>query len=224
MSVFGKGVSILGKLAVFVSLLAVFAAGLIGVFYIQLKGEEVEIPKVIGLDFNDGKDELAVKGLRIKKIAKRFSNEDPNTIIEQRPRPGSTAKTGLTISVIVSEKSPDGYEDPVKIKDDDEAIEEIEDQPELKIEKPKKKAAPKKKKKKTRDVVDTKPDEAAKDGESMELPKAKDPAKVVTQPSPNKPAEKPKATPKKKAEPKKAQPQKPKPTPPQRKKRVVGNN
>ena len=223
MSVFGKGVSILGKLLVFVSLLAVFGVGLVGVFYYQLKGEEVEIPKVIGLNFNDGKDELAVKGLRIKRIAKRYSKEDPNTIIEQRPRPGTTAKTGLTISVIVAEKNPDGFEEPVEIQDDDEAIKEIEEQPELKIDKPKKKAKPKKKKKKTRDVVATKP----KDGEGAEgSDKAKDSEvkPMVLKPAKEKPAtEKPK-TPVKKPEAKKPKPAKPKPAEPTRKKRVVGNN
>ncbi len=41
------------------------------------------------------------------------------------------------ISVVVSEKNPDGNEAPVDVKDDDEAIKEIEDQPELKIDKKK---------------------------------------------------------------------------------------
>ena len=227
MGVLGKSASAIGRLTIFISLLAVFAAGMIGVLYIQLKGEEVEIPKVVGMNFNDGKDELAVKGLRIKKIAMRYSKENPNTILEQRPRSGTTAKTGLTISVVVSEKGPDGFEEPVEIKDDEEAIEEIEDQPELKIEKPKKKAKPKqRKKKKTRDVVETKTEDGNADGAKSDQTKtgeSKKPAKPATdKPATKKPSPgtaKPDA-----AKPKPAKPQKPKPTPAPRKKRVVGNN
>ena len=160
-----SGFSAIGKLVVFFVLLVTFFVGLFGVVYLQLKGEEVEIPKVVGKNFNDGRDDLAGLGLRIKKIATRYSNEAPNTILEQRPRAGSTAKTGLMISVVVSESNPDGNELPVDIKDDEEVIEEIGQQPELKIDQPKKKAPTTKKPPKTRDVEVKTPEDEATGGD-----------------------------------------------------------
>lgn len=168
MNVVKNGISAFGKLLVVLALTATFMVGLFGVFYVQLKGEEVKIPKIVGKNFNDGREDLADYGLRIRKISSRYSNEDPNTILEQRPRAGSTAKTGLMISVVVSEKNPDGSEAPVGVKDDEKAIEEIESQPELKIDKPKaktRKTAPR-----NRDVLTNKPDDEV-DGADSAAPK-----------------------------------------------------
>lgn len=162
MAAVSNGISALGKLLVVMALSVAFMAGLLGVVYVQLKGQEVEIPKIVGKNFNDGREDLADLGLRIKKIATRYSNEDPNTILEQRPRAGSVAKTGLMISVVVSQKNPDGSEAPVKLKDDEEAIGEIEEQPELKIDKPKPASQRKKTAPKNRDVITKKPE--AEDG------------------------------------------------------------
>lgn len=153
MEVVKSSISVLGKLVVVLALSVSFAVGMLSVFYLQLKGEEVKIPKIVGKNFNDGRDDLAGFGLRIRRIASRYSKEDPDTILEQRPRAGTTAKSGLMISVVVSEKSPDGNEAPVEVRDDDEAIKEIEQQPELKIDKPKPKVKPKKTEPKTRDVI-----------------------------------------------------------------------
>lgn len=165
MDIFKQGLSAIGKLLIAAALAAAFFAGLFGVVYLQLTGSEVEIPKVVGKNFNDGQDELAAMGLRIKKIAARFSNEDPNTILEQRPRAGTVAKTGLIISVVVSEPNPPGTEPPTELKDDEEAIEEIQELPELKTEKSKrqKKSEEDKDDSKTRDVIspDTKPKDDA---------------------------------------------------------------
>lgn len=160
MSIFQKGASILGRLLVVAALGATFLAGMLGVFYLSLKGEEVEIPKIVGKNLNSGSDELASMGLRIKKIATRYSEEEPNTILEQRPRAGTPAKTGLMVSVIVSQPNPDSTEAPAEVIDDDEAIEEIEELPELKTDKAKKKSRKKPSKKvssKTRDVIEKDP-------------------------------------------------------------------
>ena len=162
MSLFKKGASALGRLLVVAALGATFLAGMFGVVYLSLKGEEVQIPKVVGKNLNDGSDELASMGLRIKKIATRYSEEEPNTILEQRPRAGTAAKTGLMVSVIVSQPNPDSTEAPASVLDDDEAIEEIEELPELKTDKAKKRSKRKPTKKassKTRDVIDKKPKE-----------------------------------------------------------------
>ena len=160
-----KGLSAIGRLLVVASLAATFLVGMLGVVYLQLKGEEVEIPKVVGKNFNDGQDELASYGLRIKKIASRYSEEKPNTILEQRPRAGTTGKSGLMISVVVSQENPDGSEAPTDLKDDEDAIEEIEELPELKTEKvkKKKKTKPKKTASKTRDVI---PDKSKENDEA----------------------------------------------------------
>lgn len=156
MDILRHGISAIGKLVMAGSLAAAFLAGVFGVVYMQLTGTEVEIPKIVGKNFNEGQDELVRNGLRIKKIATRFSNEKPNTILEQRPRAGTVAKTGLIISVVVSEPNPPGTEAPTELKDDQEAIEEIQDLPELKTDKAKKQAKPSEKKDepKTRDVID----------------------------------------------------------------------
>jgi len=162
MSLFRKGASALGRLLVVAALGATFLAGMFGVVYLSLKGEEVEIPKVVGKNLNDGSDELASMGLRIKKIATRYSEEEPNTILEQRPRAGTAAKTGLMVSVIVSQPNPDSTEAPAEVLDDEDAIDEIEELPELKTDKAKKQSKKKPSKKassRTRDVIDKKPKE-----------------------------------------------------------------
>ncbi len=150
-----KGASAIGRLLMLGALAATFIAGVLGVGYLQLKGNEITIPKVVGKNFNVGGDELAANGLRIKKISSRYSEEPPNTILEQRPKAGTIAKTGLMISVVVSQANPDGNEAPAEVKDDEEVIEEIKDLPELKTDKAKKKARSKPKTtNKTRDVID----------------------------------------------------------------------
>ena len=156
MDLLRHGVSAAGKLLIAASLAAAFFVGLFGVVYFQLTGTEVEIPTVVGKNFNDGQDELSSLGLRIKKIATRYSNDDPNTILEQRPRAGTVAKSGLIISVVVSEPNPPGTEPPTEVKDDEEAIEEIQDLPELKTEKAKRqsKQSDKTEEPKTRDVIE----------------------------------------------------------------------
>ncbi len=218
-----KGMSAIGRLIVVATLLATFLVGMLGVVYLQLKGDEVEIPKVVGKNINEGKDELARYGLRVRTIASRYSEEEPNTILEQRPRAGTTGKTGLMISVVVSQENPDGTEAPADVKDDEEVIEEIEDLPELKTEKPKKKrrSKPKKTSSKTRDVIVEKPKvEKSKDAK-QDTPSASDTTKATKsgdkKPAGDKPVAKPPVspsqnnkpkTPAKKTNPPKAKPKK----------------
>ena len=155
-----SGLSAIGKFFIVLALAAAFIVGMVGVVYMSLKGEEVVIPEIVGKDFKQSEAELAALGLKIRRIANRYSEEPPNTILEQRPRAGSTAKTGLMISVIVAQPNPEGSEAPAEVKkkaDDEEAIEEIE---ELISDKPKKasnKATTKKKTSTTRDVIANKP-------------------------------------------------------------------
>ncbi len=138
MSFVKSGLSAIGKFFIVVALAGAFIVGLVSVVYMSLKGEEVQIPEIVGKDYKQSEAELESLGLKIRRIANRYSEEPPNTILEQRPRAGSTAKSGLMISVIVAQPNPEGSEAPADIKkkaDDEEAIEEIED---LISDKPKK--------------------------------------------------------------------------------------
>jgi hypothetical protein len=205
MGLLKNSLSAIGRLLTVIALAGTFLVGLFGVVYLQLRGEEITIPKVVGKNFNDGKDELSVNGLRIKKIATRYSKEAPNTILEQRPKAGTVAKTGLMISVVVSEPNPEGYDEPVEVKDDEEAIEEIESLPELKTEKAKKKSSNKpKKEQKNRDVIksdENKSDDAKSgSGDDKKTDGDGDSKKTDTKKenqTPPKPSDNKKATPKK---------------------------
>jgi beta-lactam-binding protein with PASTA domain len=151
-----KSTSALGKLFVVVLLAAAFLVGMVSVVYMSLQGNEIKVPEIVGKDFNESEKELTDLGLRIKRRADRFSEEKPNTILEQLPRPGDTVKTGQMILVVTSKANPEGEEVPATIKktteqDDSEKIEE------LISDKPKKKtnanANANKKKTSTRDVL-----------------------------------------------------------------------
>ena len=164
------GFSALGRFFIVIALAGAFLVGMVSVVYMSLKGEEVQIPEVVGKDFYESEKELAALGLKVKKIASRYSEEKPNTILEQRPRPGSAAKTGLMVSVIVSQQNPEGTEAPAEIKkksEDEKDIEEIEDliSDEPATKKKDSKTADKKRPTTTRDTIkkkDEKTDEADK--------------------------------------------------------------
>lgn len=207
-----SGLSALGKFFIVLALAAAFIVGLVSVVYMSLKGEEVTIPEIVGKDFKQSEDELAALGLKIRRVANRYSEEPPNTILEQRPRAGSTAKSGLMISVIVAQPNPEGTEAPAEVKkkaDDEEAIEEIED---LISDKPKKasnKSTPKKKASTSRDVIANKSsdssdsddkgktDASSKSNSSSSPAGTKDNKNTTTNP---KPASSPAANPKKQSE------------------------
>ncbi len=132
MSIAKRGASALGKLLTVAVLAASFAAGLVGVVYMSLRGDEMKVPEIVGKDLIQSEKELADLGLRIKKRADRYSNEKPNTILEQLPRAGETVKTGQMILVVTSKTNPDAADEaPATIKksgtdeDDTEKIEEL---------------------------------------------------------------------------------------------------
>ncbi len=160
MSVVKKGASAFGKLFVLIALAAAFIAGMVGVVYMSLQGEEIKVPEIVGKDLNAGEQELAALGLRIKRRAFRPSTEKANTILEQLPKAGDTVKTGQMILVVISEAGLSGEDIPSAIKksgDDEDDTEKIE---ELISDKPKKSgkananaASNKKKTSTTRDVL-----------------------------------------------------------------------
>ena len=124
MSLVNTGISAIGKLLIVVALAVAFLLGLLGVVALALRGEEVKVPEIVGKDFLDSEKELTQLGLKIKKRALRYSEEKPNTILEQLPKPGETVKTGQIILVVVSQENPEGQEAPATVKKDDETSEE----------------------------------------------------------------------------------------------------
>lgn len=135
-----KSASAIGKLLTVLILAVAFLFGLGGVVYMSLQGAEVKVPEIVGKNFYESEKELASLGLRLKKRADRYSQEPPNTILEQLPRPGDTVKTGQLILVVTSKPNPEGEEAPATIQkgnqqneDDSKKIEElISDKPKRK--------------------------------------------------------------------------------------------
>lgn len=158
MGLIKTGFSAIGKFFIVLTLAAAFIVGMVGVVYMSLRGEEIKIPEIVGKNVDESEKELAALGLKLKRIANRYSGEKPETILEQRPRAGATAKTGLMISVIVAQPNPEGTEAPADVRkkgEDEDDIEEIE---ELISDKPKKSNksntnSNKKKSSTTRDII-----------------------------------------------------------------------
>jgi len=132
--------SALGKLLIVASLAAAFLIGAGYVVYRSLQGTEIIVPEIVGKNYNESEKELEALGLRVKKRADRYSEEAPNTVLEQLPKPGDTVKTGQLILVVTSKPNPEGDEKPttlkkgnVPVEDDTEKIEElISDKPKKK--------------------------------------------------------------------------------------------
>ena len=140
MSFISKIGSALGKLLIVASLAAAFLIGAGYVVYRSLQGTEIIVPEIVGKNYNESEKELEALGLRVKKRADRYSEEAPNTVLEQLPKPGDTVKTGQLILVVTSKPNPEGDEKPttlkkgnVPVEDDTEKIEElISDKPKKK--------------------------------------------------------------------------------------------
>lgn len=149
------GVSALGKLLVVALLGAAFFAGMGGVVWLSLRGEEIKVPEIVGKDFSESEKELAALGLKLKRRSYRYSEEKPNTVIEQAPKAGDTVKTGHQILVVVSQENAEGTEAPATLKKDKDDIENVDGNS---ADKPKttNKNTSGKKPEKTRDVISNK--------------------------------------------------------------------
>ncbi|HEY8560683.1 MAG TPA: PASTA domain-containing protein [Pyrinomonadaceae bacterium] len=130
------------------------------VVYRSLQGSEITVPEIVGKNYAESEKELEALGLRIKKRADRYSEEAPNTVLEQLPKPGDTVKTGQLILVVTSKPNPEGDEKPTTIKKGNTSIEEDDTEKieELISDKPKKKSnananTNKKKASTSRDVI-----------------------------------------------------------------------
>src|SRR3954467_8601945 len=93
------------------------------VVYRSLQGSEVSVPEIVGKNFADSEKELEGLGLKIKKRADRYSEEAPNTVLEQIPKPGYTVKTGQMILVVTSKPNAEGDEKPTTLKKGKELVE-----------------------------------------------------------------------------------------------------
>ena len=160
MSFFSKLGSALGKLLIVATLAAAFLLGMVYVIYRSLQGSEITVPEIVGKNYSESERELEGLGLRIKKRADRYSEEAPNTVLEQLPKPGDTVKSGQLILVVTSKPNPDGEEKPTTIKKGNTSIDEDDSEKieELISDKPKKKSnsnanTNKKKAASTRDVI-----------------------------------------------------------------------
>jgi beta-lactam-binding protein with PASTA domain len=117
------GFSAIGKLFIVAALAGSFLVGMGGAVYLSLSGKEVKVPEIVGKNFLDSEKELEGMGLKVKRRALRYSEEKPNTVLEQLPRPGETVKTGQTILVVLSQANPEGQEAPATIVKEEEKTE-----------------------------------------------------------------------------------------------------
>ncbi len=155
MSFIQKGFSAIGKLAALAVLIGVFMAGMVAVVVMSLQGSEIKVPEITGKNFTESEHELTSLGLKIKNRAVRVSQEPPNTIIEQLPKPGETVKTGQMIYVVTSRAAGEGDEQlPVIKKTEEDDSSKIEEMISDKPKKPKANSNTNKKKADTtRDVI-----------------------------------------------------------------------
>ncbi|MGI8555367.1 MAG: PASTA domain-containing protein [Pyrinomonadaceae bacterium] len=157
MSIIKTGISAIGKLLIVVALAGTFLVGAISVFYLSLRGDAVKVPEVVGKDFYASENEMAALGLKLKKRATRYSQEKPNTVLEQLPKAGETVKTGQIISVVTSEANPEDSEAPATLQKD--TVDQPDESTDVTPEKPlisNKNSNTKKPSVKTRDVISNK--------------------------------------------------------------------
>lgn len=124
MSFIKTGFSAIGKLFIVMALAGAFLVGMVGVVYLSLRGEEIQVPEIIGKNREEAEKELVALGLKMKKRADRYSEEKPNTILEQSPKAGTTAKTGQQILVVVSQINPESSEAPATVVKEEEEEED----------------------------------------------------------------------------------------------------
>lgn len=152
--------SAFGKLIIVALLAAAFLLGMGFVVFRSLQGSEVVVPEIVGKNYAESEKELEALGLKIKKRADRYSEEQPNTVLEQLPKPGDTVKTGQMILVVTSKPNGEADEKPTTLKKGNQSVDQDDSDKieELISDKPKKKSnsnanTTKKKGSTTRDVI-----------------------------------------------------------------------
>jgi hypothetical protein len=93
----------LGKIGIVLAIGIAFLSGLAGTVYLSLRSEEVKVPDVVGKDRMTAEAALHDAGLNLRQRATRFSADaQPNTILDQSPKPGEVIKVGQTVAVVLS--------------------------------------------------------------------------------------------------------------------------
>jgi len=111
-----SGLSIFGKLSIIIVLLGAFLFGLGGTLYMALRSPEVKVPEIVGKDFLAAEKDVEAMGLKLRKRTDRFSQEKPNTILEQAPLAGESVKAGQTISVVIARAEAEAGEKAAEVK------------------------------------------------------------------------------------------------------------
>jgi outer membrane biosynthesis protein TonB len=93
----------IGKIGIVLAIGIAFLSGLAGTVYLSLRSAEVRVPEIVGKDRMAAESALTDTGLRMRLRATRFSAEaQPNTILDQSPKPGEVIKVGQTVAVVLS--------------------------------------------------------------------------------------------------------------------------
>ncbi|MCL7475413.1 MAG: DUF4332 domain-containing protein [ANME-2 cluster archaeon] len=64
--------------------------------------EAIKVPDVTKKNINEARTILESKGLRIDRIVKRTSTQATGTVLDQNPKPGSDAKPGMPVELILA--------------------------------------------------------------------------------------------------------------------------
>lgn len=67
---------------------------------------KVRVPRVTGLALGQATKRLQARGLRVGDVSKRTSVRPRRTVLEQSRRPGSKAKDGSTVSLVIAKPLP----------------------------------------------------------------------------------------------------------------------
>ena len=95
--------SVVGKLATLAVIAVAFFGALVGTIYLALRSPEVTVPEIVGKNLSEAEGALAGAGLGVRTRARRFSAEvQPDTVLDQTPRPGDLVKAGQTVAVVLS--------------------------------------------------------------------------------------------------------------------------
>ncbi|MGB7924996.1 MAG: PASTA domain-containing protein [Pyrinomonadaceae bacterium] len=103
MSFAKQSLAALGKIGIVLAIGIAFLSGLAGTVYLSLRSAEVRVPEIVGKDRMAAESALTDAGLRMRQRATRYSAEaQPNTILDQSPKPGEIIKVGQTVAVVLS--------------------------------------------------------------------------------------------------------------------------
>jgi serine/threonine-protein kinase len=89
--------------------------------------EQVEVPDVGGLSEDEARNRLEDAGLRVQTEQRETPDEDPGTVLEQKPAAGENVDAGSTVTLTVAEAPPDVAVPDVLNLDEEEARNALDD-------------------------------------------------------------------------------------------------